>query len=73
MSGTDLLHKLLPRFRESGVEYVLVGGQVVRLNGSDTGSAKCPAIARHSCTKVSALQLLRRLQDRADHIHRHRK
>lgn len=33
MSGEDLLLKLLSRFRESGVEYVLVGGQAVRLNG----------------------------------------
>ena len=33
MSGEDLLLKLLARFRESGVEYVLVGGQAVRLNG----------------------------------------
>ncbi len=29
----DLLLKLLSRFREEGVEYVLVGGQAVRLNG----------------------------------------
>jgi len=33
MSGEDLLLKLLARFRETGVEYVLVGGQAVRLNG----------------------------------------
>jgi len=29
----DLLLKLLSRFREEGVEYVLIGGQAVRLNG----------------------------------------
>jgi hypothetical protein len=29
----DLLLKLLARFRAEGVEYVLVGGQAVRLNG----------------------------------------
>ena len=33
MSGEDLLLKLLSRFRDAGVEYVLVGGQAVRLNG----------------------------------------
>jgi len=33
MSTEDLLLKLLSRFREEGVEYVLVGGQAVRLNG----------------------------------------
>lgn len=29
----DLVLKLFSRFREEGVEYVLVGGQAVRLNG----------------------------------------
>jgi hypothetical protein len=29
----DLLLRLLSRFREEGVEYVLIGGQAVRLNG----------------------------------------
>jgi len=33
MSAEDLLLKLLSRFGEEGVEYVLVGGQAVRLNG----------------------------------------
>lgn len=33
MSGEDLLLKLFQRFREETVEYVLVGGQAVRLNG----------------------------------------
>lgn len=33
MSDQDLLLKLLSRFHEEGVEYVLVGGQAVRLNG----------------------------------------
>ena len=33
MSAEDLLLKLLARFKEEGVEYVLVGGQAVRLNG----------------------------------------
>jgi hypothetical protein len=33
MNEADLLIKLLSRFREEGVEYVLVGGQAVRLNG----------------------------------------
>jgi hypothetical protein len=33
MSTEDLLHKLLSRFRDEEVEYVLVGGQAVRLNG----------------------------------------
>jgi hypothetical protein len=33
MSGDDPLLRLLSRFREEGVEYVLVGGQAVRLNG----------------------------------------
>jgi hypothetical protein len=33
MSAEDLLLKLLSRFKEEGVEYVLVGGQAVRLNG----------------------------------------
>jgi hypothetical protein len=33
MSSEDLLLKLLARFRELNVEYVLVGGQAVRLNG----------------------------------------
>lgn len=33
MLGEDLLLKLLARFREEGVEYVLIGGQAVRLNG----------------------------------------
>lgn len=33
MSVEDPLLRLLARFREEGVEYVLVGGQAVRLNG----------------------------------------
>lgn len=33
MSAEDLLLKLLARFKQEGVEYVLVGGQAVRLNG----------------------------------------
>jgi hypothetical protein len=33
VSAEDLLLKLLSRFKEEGVEYVLVGGQAVRLNG----------------------------------------
>jgi hypothetical protein len=33
MSAQDPLLKLLTRFRDEGVEYVLVGGQAVRLNG----------------------------------------
>ena len=33
MTTSDPLLRLLARFREEGVEYVLVGGQAVRLNG----------------------------------------
>ena len=33
MTSGDLLLRLLGRFRDEGVEYVLVGGQAVRLNG----------------------------------------
>lgn len=33
MTSTDPLLRLLARFAEEGVEYVLVGGQAVRLNG----------------------------------------
>lgn len=33
MSTRDPLLALLDRFREQGVEYVLIGGQAVRLNG----------------------------------------
>jgi len=33
LSTQDPLLRLLARFREEGVEYVLVGGQAVRLNG----------------------------------------
>lgn len=33
MTPDDPLLRLLARFREEGVEYVLVGGQAVRLNG----------------------------------------
>jgi hypothetical protein len=33
MNTSDPLLRLLARFREEGVEYVLVGGQAVRLNG----------------------------------------
>jgi hypothetical protein len=33
MSTADPLLRLLARFHEEGVEYVLVGGQAVRLNG----------------------------------------
>jgi hypothetical protein len=33
MNTPDPLLRLLARFREEGVEYVLVGGQAVRLNG----------------------------------------
>ena len=33
MSGDNPLVKVLARFRDEGVEYVLVGGQAVRLNG----------------------------------------
>jgi hypothetical protein len=31
--GPDALLKLLARFQEEGVQYILVGGQAVRLNG----------------------------------------
>ena len=33
MTQSDPLLRLLARFREQGVEYVLVGGQAVRING----------------------------------------
>jgi hypothetical protein len=33
VNAEDLLLKLLARFAEEGVQYVLVGGQAVRLNG----------------------------------------
>lgn len=33
MNPTDPLLRLLKRFQEEGVEYVLIGGQAVRLNG----------------------------------------
>jgi hypothetical protein len=33
MSANDALLNLLGRFRDEGVEYVLIGGQAVRLNG----------------------------------------
>lgn len=33
MTTDDALLKLLARFRDEGVEYVLIGGQAVRLNG----------------------------------------
>jgi hypothetical protein len=33
MSDADPLLRLLARFAEEGVDYVLVGGQAVRLNG----------------------------------------
>ena len=33
MTTEDPLLRLLARFRDEGVEYVLVGGQAVRLNG----------------------------------------
>lgn len=33
MTAEDPLLKLLARFRDEGVEYVLIGGQAVRLNG----------------------------------------
>jgi hypothetical protein len=33
MNHNDLLMKMLTRFQHEGVEYVLVGGQAVRLNG----------------------------------------
>lgn len=34
MTPEDPLLKLLERFRQEGVEFVLIGGQAVRLNGS---------------------------------------
>lgn len=33
MTTDDPLLRLLARFHEEGVEYVLIGGQAVRLNG----------------------------------------
>ncbi len=33
MASDDALLKLLARFRDEGVDYVLIGGQAVRLNG----------------------------------------
>ena len=33
MTTTDPLFRLLARFNDEGVEYVLIGGQAVRLNG----------------------------------------
>lgn len=33
MTSDDALLKLLARFRDEGVDYVLIGGQAVRLNG----------------------------------------
>ena len=59
MSTQDPLLRLLARFREEGVEYVLVGGQAVRLNGYLRATEDIDVLVR--ATRANGEKIIRAL------------
>ena len=59
MSTQDPLLRLLARFGEEGVEYVLVGGQAVRLNGYLRATEDIDVLVR--ATRVNGEKIIRAL------------
>ena len=59
MTNPDPLLKLLGRFREEGVEYVLVGGQAVRLNGYLRATEDIDVLVRP--TRINGEKIIRAL------------
>ena len=59
MTNPDPLLKLLGRFREEGVEYVLVGGQAVRLNGYLRATEDIDLLVRP--TRINGEKIIRAL------------
>jgi hypothetical protein len=59
MSTQDPLLRLLARFNEEGVEYVLVGGQAVRLNGYLRATEDIDVLIRAS--RVNGEKIIRAL------------
>lgn len=59
MTTDDLLLRLLGRFREEGVEYVLVGGQAVRLNGYLRATEDVDVLVK--ATRVNGEKIIRAL------------
>jgi len=59
MSSQDPLLRLLARFRDEGVEYVLVGGQAVRLNGYLRATEDIDVLVK--ATRVNGEKIIRAL------------
>ena len=59
MSTHDPLLKLLARFRDEGVEYVLIGGQAVRLNGYLRATEDIDVLVK--ATRVNGERIIRAL------------
>ena len=59
MTNPDPLLRLLARFREEGVEYVLVGGQAVRLNGYLRATEDIDVLVR--ATRANGERIIRAL------------
>ena len=59
MTTDDLLLRMLGRFREEGVEYVLVGGQAVRLNGYLRATEDVDVLVK--ATRINGEKIIRAL------------
>ena len=59
MTTTDPLLKLLARFRDENVEYVLIGGQAVRLNGYLRATEDVDVLVK--ATRVNGEKIIRAL------------
>ena len=59
MNTPDPLLRLLGRFREEGVEYVLIGGQAVRLNGFMRATEDIDVLVR--ATRANGEKIIRAL------------
>ena len=59
MTAPDPLLHLLARFREEGVEYVLIGGQAVRLNGYLRATEDIDVLVR--ATRLNGQKIIRAL------------
>ncbi len=60
MNTHDRLLDLLSRFRDEGVEYVLVGGQAVRLNGYLRATEDIDVLVR--ATRINGEKIIRALK-----------
>lgn len=59
MSTHDPLLMLLARFRDEGVEYVLIGGQAVRINGYVRATEDIDVLVK--ATRVNGEKIIRAL------------